>query len=281
MPTVVVTGGLSRGYGEVGDGDPIVWVPGTGLSGHIWTRHQVPAFRDRYRCITVDLRGAGESDAPAEPPYTVALLRDDVAQLVEALGVDRAHFVGFSLGAAIVQELALSHPELVATATLLSAWSSSPREHHIRRHYESRLLALDRAPIEVFRAFSFWMWAPSFIDDEPERTAEIEQLLGEASAAMTPAAYVNHFLADLSHDARDRLPGIRCPTAVVYGAEDLITLPQYNRRVAAAVPGAELVEIAGAGHMACAERPGEVNEAIRAFLERHPLRTPMSTTPEE
>jgi pimeloyl-ACP methyl ester carboxylesterase len=278
---VTVNEGVVLGYEEHGSGEPIIWIPGTGLSGRIWSPYQLPAFRDRYRCLAVDLRGTGESDAPTEPEYTVALLTKDIEDLVRATGIPRAHFVGFSLGGAVVQELALGCPELVASAVLLSSWASTPREHHLRRHYQARLIALERGPIEVFRAFGFWVWAPSLIDDEPDRAAELEALVAQAGGSITAEAYANHFRADLSHDALERLHEIRCPTLVLYGAEDLITLPRYNRTLAERIPGSELVEVPGAGHMACVERPQEVNAAIRSFLEHHPIAQPVGANTSE
>jgi 3-oxoadipate enol-lactonase len=275
VPRVTVNEGIALGYEEHGSGDPLFWIAGTGLSGRIWDRYQVPAFGERYRCVTVDLRGTGRSDAPSEPHYTVSMLTRDIEDLVRELGVSAAHFVGFSLGGAIVQELALASPELVASAVLLSTWACTPREHHLRRHYEARLIALERAPMEVFRAFGFWVWAPSLHDDEPERAAQLEALVGEVGASITPEAYANHFRADLSHDAIERLHEIRCPALVLYGAEDLITLPRYSRAIAERISGAELAEIPRAGHMACVERPQEVNGAIRNFLDRHPLAQPV------
>jgi pimeloyl-ACP methyl ester carboxylesterase len=111
------------------------------------------------------------------------------------------------------------------------------------------------------------MWAPSFVDDEPERMAELQDYFVGVSGSQPQHAYEQHFRADISHDALDRLPQIRCPTLVVHGAEDLITLPRYNRRVAEAIPGAQLQEIDGGGHIAWGERPAEVNRVIREFLD--------------
>ena len=173
MPRVTLDGGIAINYAEHGAGEPVVWIPGTGNSGRVWERYQLPDFTDRYRCITIDNRGTGESDAPEEA-YTVENMSRDVEGVVRALGLSGVAMVGFSLGSCIIQEIAIRSPELVGKAVLLSTWSSTPLEHHIRRHYEARLLALEKAPREVFGAFAFWMWAPSFVDDEPERMAELQ-----------------------------------------------------------------------------------------------------------
>ena len=267
MPKVTVNEGISLNYEEYGTGDPVLWIAGTGNSGEIWTRYQLPEFTDRYRCITVDLRGTGESDSPEDPPYTMKMLAKDVEDLVRELDLEGIPMVGFSMGSTIIQELAITAPELVGKALMLSTWSCTREEHHIRRHFEARLLALEKAPRDVFAAFAFWMWAPSFVDDEPERMQEIVDFFVSVSGSQPPHAYANHFKADLSHDTRGRLGQIKCPTRVVYGAEDLITLPRYNQRVAAEIPGAEIKEIQGGGHIAFGERPAEVNAAISEFLD--------------
>ncbi len=267
MPKVTVNEGISLSYDSYGEGDPVLWIAGTGNSGKVWTKYQLPEFTDRYRCITVDLRGTGESDSPADPPYTMQMLAKDVEDLARELDLGPIPMVGFSMGSTIIQEIAINAPELVSKALLLSTWTSTREEHHIRRHFEARLLALEKAPRDVFAAFAFWMWAPSVVDDEPERVDEIIDFFVEVSGSQPPHAYTNHFKADLSHDTSGRLGQIKCPTHVVYGAEDLITLPRYNQRVAAEIPGAEITEIAGGGHIAWGERPAEVNAAIAGFLD--------------
>ncbi|MGH2966674.1 MAG: alpha/beta fold hydrolase [Solirubrobacterales bacterium] len=259
--------GLSMYFEDHGAGDPVLWLAGTGTCGDMWNRFQLPAFTDRYRCITMDLRGAGKTDAPLEP-YSMSIMAKDVEGLIRHLELEQAHLVGFSLGSAIVQELALAAPLLVRSAVLWATWSSTQIEHHIRRHFESRLMQLSEAPPDVFRSAGFWGWAPSFVDDEADLMEQLEAFLGEVSS-IQPQARMEHYRADLAHDTLDRLGHISAPTLVLYGAEDLITLPRYNRRVAAAIPGAELQEIEGGGHMAFLERPDQCNAAIRDFLDRN------------
>jgi 3-oxoadipate enol-lactonase len=266
MPVATVNG-VELHYREAGQGAPLVWVMGTGMNGDAWHRYQVPEFEHRYRCVTYDLRGSGRSECP-DAPYSAGVLADDLAALLDHLGIEDAHFVGFSLGAATIQELALSRPHRVRSAVLLSTWSSTSIEHHVRRHYESRIYALEHADdFDVFRKFAFWMWAPSTVDDRYEELLALEQFLGSVSGARNRSGYIGHFAADLAHETLGRLPQITCPVLVVYGAEDVITRPPYNQRVAAAIPGAQLVEIPQAGHLAYLEQPTAVNAAIGKFLE--------------
>ncbi len=260
--------GINIRYEERGEGFPIVWIAGTGIGGGVWDMWQTPHFERRYRCVTLDLRGTGASDSP-ESGYSVRTFAEDVIGLVEHLGIKSAHFAGVSLGSAIIQELVLARPDLVRSATLISTWSSTPREAHIRRWFEARLLTLrSGAPIDVFRAFGFWMSSPTVMDLEPVLQSKVEALFAVNSAAQPLHAYIGHFEADLQHDTTDRLGQITCPTLVVYGDEDYITLPRYNETVAARIPNAQRHVIPNAGHFAWVERGAEMNEVIERFLDK-------------
>lgn len=266
MPAVTL-GELDVYYEDHGSGPAIVWIPGTGLRGSTWQR-QVEHFRDRFRCLTVDLRGSGGTSG-ADTTFTVADLAHDAATWLDTIGVAEATVVGLSLGSAVGQELALARPDLVSGLVLLATWSSSSNEHHIRRHFESRLYALENGPMDVYAQFAFWMSSPSLYDHEPELQTEVERLLRQQMSG-TAAGTAGHFRADLKHETRDRLHQISCPCLVVHGDEDLITLPWYNRAVADLIPGARLATIANAGHLAWLERPDELNHLIEQFLARSP-----------
>lgn len=269
------TNGVELAYSVTGSGPPLVWVAGTGIGGSAWHREQIPAFSSRFACLTFDLRGTGDSDAPAHG-YSVASMAEDTVSLVRHVFGDGAAvpMIGLSLGSAIIQEIAITHPEMVSAAVMVGTWSRTAAEHHIRRWFEARLLTLRRAPAEVFQSFSFWMWSPAVIDDEPDRMAELEQFFAEATRRQPVHAYEGHFEADLAHDTYDRLHRIQAPTLVIYGEDDRITLPRYNERVAAAIPGAESMCVPAAGHVVWVERGPEVNAGIAGFLDREGLVPP-------
>src|SRR3954447_9233610 len=130
MPMITCRG-IDVHYEEAGSGPPVVWIPGTGLCGSPW-QPQVAHFADRFRCLTVDLRGSGGTGGE-DTEFSVADLAEDVGGWLDAVGIDRAAVVGLSLGSAVAQELALARPGLVDRLVLLATWSSSTAEHHIRR----------------------------------------------------------------------------------------------------------------------------------------------------
>lgn len=266
MSQDLVANGIRTSVWRSGTGEPLVWVMGTGMSGRAWHRYQVPALEGRYECITYDMRGVGSADCP-DTSYTPRLLAEDLIALLDVLGIESAHLAGFSLGSCTIQEAALLAPERVKSAVLLSTWSDSSLEHHVRRHYEARKYALEHGPMDVFRKFAFWMWAPSMVDDEYARICELEDFVGTVSGSADISGFIGHFAADIAHDTLSRLPQIQCPTLVIHGDEDLITLPSYNRRVADAIPGCRYAVVPRGGHLAFLEQPDAVNAGIGAFLE--------------
>jgi 3-oxoadipate enol-lactonase len=262
----VVANGIRTSVWRTGRGEPLVWVMGTGMSGRAWHRYQVPAFEDRYECITYDMRGVGSADCP-DSPYTPRVLAEDLLALLDALDIESAHLAGFSLGSCTIQEAALLAPDRVRSVVLVSTWSKSSLEHHVRRHYEARKYALENGPMDLFRKFAFWMWSPSMVDEEYERICELEDFVGTVSGSRDISGFIGHFAADIAHDSLDRLPQLQPPALVIHGDEDLITLPAYNRRVADAIPGSRYEVVARGGHLAFLEQPDAINAGIATFLD--------------
>jgi len=103
-------------YVDAGAGEPLVLVMGFG-GDHLAWGLQLPAFAARFRVIAFDNRGVGQTDAP-DIPYSIAMMADDTVGLIDALGIDRAHVCGVSMGGMIAQEIALRHPARVRTLAL-------------------------------------------------------------------------------------------------------------------------------------------------------------------
>ena len=257
--------GVEIAWEERGTGIPIVFVSGTGVGGGVWSKWQVPHFSEKYRCITFDLRGTGRSSAPSDG-YSVRAFAEDCVALCESLGVEKAHFVGMSLGSAIIQEVAISYPNLVLSATLLSTWSCTRNEPHIKFWFESRLATLQSGDMDLFRKSSFWMFEPSTIEENLDLFNEINSIFKANSTEQPIHAYIGHFMADLGHDSSSRLNQVKCPTLVLYGEEDLITLPKYNLRVSEIIEGSIAISFKDAGHFLWLERGEEVNNVIDEFL---------------
>src|SRR5436190_17513142 len=119
----VEVGGLTINYDVQGEGEPLLLIPYTSAD-HACYAFQLPAYTEHFSCIALDLPGSGESDKPPGP-YSTEGYADQVAAFLGAVGVERAHVAGVSLGAAVGLHLAARHPERVRSLSLHSGWHAS------------------------------------------------------------------------------------------------------------------------------------------------------------
>src|SRR5689334_17762495 len=137
MPLAAVDG-LSINYDVQGEGDPLLLIPYLSAD-HACYAFQLPAYTEHFTCISVDLPGTGESDKPPGP-YATEVYADQLAGFLGAIGVERAHVAGVSLGGAVGMHLAARHPDRVRTLSLHSSWHRSD--------------AYLRAVVEMWRTFA-------------------------------------------------------------------------------------------------------------------------------
>jgi len=252
-----------------GSGPPVVLIQGVGLHGDGWLP-QVAALEPAYACLRVDNRGIGAS-LPIGAPLSVERMAGDVRALMDAAGWDDAHVVGHSLGGLVGLELALASPRSVRSLALLCTgaagrdlvqltwWSFriglrmkiGPRHLRRRAFLEMVLPAahLDGADHAALAA----AWAPLFgydLADQPLIS------LQQAAAARAYSA------AERLHE----LPQV--PTTVVTGSEDRVSRPEHGADLARRLPHARHVELAGGAHGLTIHLADEVNEVLRAHLER-------------
>jgi len=263
MPAVRVATGFELFYRESGEGDPILWIMGLGNDHRGWAL-QVPAFSDRFRCITYDNRDSGQSQR-ADEPYTVADMAEDAVALLDALDVEQAHVVGFSMGGGQAQELAIRHPERVRKLVLCSTYTSrDPRGAAI---FLSRVLLRERLTAEEYQRVTLpWAYTyqdyqrPGFID------GTIDAILNDPYP-QDAATYRRQVEATLSVDTEDRLDQVRAPTLLVFGEDDITTPLRFARVLESGIPNARLVLVPCAGHGLPWSHPDALNAAVRAFLE--------------
>jgi pimeloyl-ACP methyl ester carboxylesterase len=221
-------------------------------------------MKDDYACILFDLPGVGQSP-PSGGPFSLQRLINDTIAFLNELSISRAHLVGASVGAAVVQEICLQHPQRAASATLISTWSSTQRHHATRHWLEARMHALESRQWEVYDGFSYLLiGASNLASDDPR----IQAILSKRTELNPRAlqAEIGHYRAALEHEADARLSAISCPTSVIYGVEDVVTVPAYNEEVATRIPHCRITAIPAAGHLARIERAEEVTAALRTFI---------------
>jgi pimeloyl-ACP methyl ester carboxylesterase len=270
MPQTACRTGVTLNHETSGEGEPLLLVMGTSGSIPLWGE-MVPRLAERYQVIAFDNRGLGGSER-GEGAITVASLAEDASALLEALDVPRAHVMGWSLGSAIAQELALHHPEQVASAVMYATWARCDG-------FQRAVLSALRLPyavrdMEAALTSAGIAFSPQLLD-RPDFAQLLEPLLpafpqDEEQMQVT----TEQWDADLAHDTLDRLGGVTAPTLVVVGEQDLLTPPWQAKAVADAVPGArfELVTGPGSSHGMHIERPEDLVRIVTGFLADHPVR---------
>jgi pimeloyl-ACP methyl ester carboxylesterase len=255
---VVRTQGLDIAYERAGDGPPLVLAHGAAEDGRVW-RPQLDALADELTVVAWDEPGAGRSsDVPAG--FGLEDYASCLAAVVEAVGLGPAHVAGLSWGGTVVQELYRRRPELVATLILVdtyAGWKGSLPEAEVRARVDGARRMLAAPPAE------FDPTLPGLFAGEPP--AELVPLLEEMTAAVRPASLATQLAIMAEADQRDLLPRIAVPTLLVWGELDVRSPLSVAREFERAIPDAQLVVLPGAGHVSNLERPGEFNEAVRAF----------------
>jgi 3-oxoadipate enol-lactonase len=250
---------------EHGEGAPLLLVEGLGQAMWAW-REQVPVFAERYRTITFDNRGTGRSWIPAEP-YAIADLAEDAAEVLRGRA---AHVVGLSMGGYIALTLALAHPELVRSLVLVGTGAGGtnrvPRPDHVREAFGA---AIGLPPEEFGRRTMPYTFASGWTERNPERFATIL-----AARLERPTSYETieaHAEACYGFYASGcDVERIEAPALVVHGDEDLIVPVENGRALAARLPNARYVELAGRGHNLPLEDPETFNALVLDFLSQQP-----------
>ncbi|WP_406496749.1 3-oxoadipate enol-lactonase [Streptomyces sp. NBC_01604] len=232
---------------------PLLLGPSLGTSYALWDR-VAPELSATHRVIRWDLPGHGGSAAGLiGPGATVADLADLVLALADSLGIERFAYAGVSLGGAVGLHLAVHHPERVSSLAVICSSAhfngSKPWEERAAR---VRVEGLDRlADSADARWFTSGFTVPELVQDHRDADPEAYAACCDALAAF---------------DLRERLAEISAPTLLIAGREDPATPPAHLREIADAVPGAALVEIPGASHLAPAQCPEAVLTALRAHF---------------
>jgi pimeloyl-ACP methyl ester carboxylesterase len=242
-------------------------IGGLGADTYLWSK-QVPAFAERFRVIVFDNRGAGESDKP-DAPYTIPMLAADTMGLMRALGIERAHVVGASLGGLIAQELVVNHPEVVDRLVLVCTTSNGPKS--VRPSLWSlipMLFALRRTKdtaADIRRAFSIFAH-PKWLEANPD---EVEEYVAWRVAHPQPRyAFKRQRGAIKGFHREDRLGSISAPTLIVHGDSDRIAPAANARILGELIPDAEVVILENSGHACSFDQRDRFNDVVTEFLGR-------------
>ena len=260
MPKIAVAGGEIH-YEEHGGGEPLILVSGLNGVGRYWTP-QVPVFSSRFRVITYDQRGTGQSDQ-LQREFSVDGMAAELAALMDALGIARAHLVGLSTGGAIGQTLAIEQPHRVNKLVMCSTWTHC--DPWFRRLFEARREMYRLCGPELHAMFHpLWLYPPEYIN---AHDAEIDEERRRSAPAAPPREVsIGRINALLAFDRRAGLGRIQSPTLVIASSNDYITPSYYAEALARAIPGARLAVLEGGGHSISKTRADDFNRIVMDFL---------------
>ena len=262
MPKIAV-GDVELYYELVGnpDGRTVVFVNGLLTDTTSWQGH-LPYFTDRYRCLVYDCRGQGQSDKP-DQVYETARHTADLAGLVAALGIGRAHFVGLSNGGAAVLEYTAGHPAQVESAVVAGAYAYVDTILRVKLTSWVRAMEAGGSPLRFDVAVP-WVWGGRFLDENYAGLLRFR----EKGANMPMAWAMNLVRGAMVHDIRARLGDVIRPVLAIVGEEDVLTPPRLAREIVAAVPRGECQVMPGLGHAVALEDVEGFSRRVLDFFAR-------------
>lgn len=251
----VIANGITQFYRRIGQGPPLVLIHALGLDHRLWDE-QVPLLSSAFEVIAYDVRGHGQTEAPAGP-YTLADFAEDLEGLLDSLGVSSAHLCGISMGGMIAQELALSYPERVRSLVLADTTSEYNQE--ARRQFAERARVAEERGLAALAPPTTERWfTPEFRSHHPQEVARIMDIF----IACPPNGYAASCRAISRIDFTERLVNIHVPTLVLVGSRDTSTTPEMALKIHEYIPGSRYVQIADAAHLTNVARPEEFSQLV-------------------
>lgn len=263
----VRAGGLDFWLERAGSGPPLLLIAGLGYASWCW--HELQAgLRGDAATLAFDNRGTGRSDKPAGP-YSMALLADDAAAVLEAAGLADAHVLGHSMGGYIALTLALRQPQKVRSLVLVGTSPGGPGTHPVPQDtLKTWQLAGALPPAEYARRSMPHSFAPGWTDAHPEA---FERILARRLEFPTPAPnWLAQYGACVDYVAKGVDVGaIGRPATVIHGEQDRVVPHHNGKLLAQRLPGARFVSLKDAGHLPMLEDPPGFAALVRAHLAAH------------
>ncbi|WP_211270932.1 4-carboxymuconolactone decarboxylase [Streptomyces yerevanensis] len=234
------------------DAPVLVLGPSLGTTWHMWDR-QVPELMKHWRIFRFDLPGHG--GAPAYPAGSVNDLADRLLGTLDGLGVQRFGYAGCALGGAVGTELALRHPERVASLALIAA---SPRFGTADEFRQRGVIVRTNGLDPIARTSPERWFTTGFAAAQPAITEWAVQMVRTTD----PGCYIAACEALASFDVRPELGRVGVPTLVLVGSDDQVTGPAEARTLVAGIPDARLAVVPGASHLVPVEQPAAVTDLL-------------------
>jgi len=258
---------LTMNYDQQGTGEPLILIPYL-TADHACYAFQVAEYAKHFTCISLDLRGTGESDEP-NGAYSTEFLADDVAAFMRELGIPKAHVSGLSLGAAIGMWLAAKYPDTVTSLSLHSGWPKTDAYlSAVIEGFQVMAKAMGSVPEMVILALFPWCLTPELYAAKPDYVQSLAAFV-RSRPAQSLASFIHQSSAVIAHDAEAQLSRITAPTQITFGRHDVATSTRFADRMKGRIRNSELLIFEGCAHAPIYENVEEFNNQTLRFLKRH------------
>lgn len=264
MPKIHVNN-INMYYEVHGEGEPLVFVPGFSADHMMW----LPVLNDfakHYQVILFDNRGAGQTDVPTGP-YTIEQMASDVIELCKQLGIEKAHFIGSSMGGYITQMIAYHYPEFVKSVVICN---SALATNVVFGYYLKAQLELmkSNAPREwISRASCTWAFSHQFLS-KPGQYDQLIQAGLNNPYPFTIEGYEAQYAALEKFDSRPWINNIKAPVLVLASDQDIIFSEATTKMIATEIKHAEYYCFKECGHLPNIEYSKEYIEIVTRFLDK-------------
>jgi 3-oxoadipate enol-lactonase len=242
-----------------GPGEAVLLVHAIGCDHRMWDA-LAAELAPRFRVVRMDVRGHGRSEVTPRP-YSLEQLADDARDVMDSLGIDKAHWVGLSMGGMIGQAFALRHPKRLRRLVLANTTSSYGADGP--KMWEARAKAVSDGGMAAIKDVAMVRY---FSDEFRARGAAVVKTVGDRFLETPPQGYIGCCDAIRELDFTSRLDRIDAPTLVIAGEKDVGTPVSMSQAIAGAIPGARLAVIPGAAHLSAVENPAAFNKLVGDFL---------------
>jgi len=244
------------------NGEVIVLNNGIMMSTASWG-FQVRDLAKHMRVLVYDCRGMWQSDHP-EGDYTMELHADDLAALLKALGIAKAHIAGISYGSEVSLTFALNYPEM--TKSLIMMDGVSELTPLLRAQAHPWLIAAERKDAELLFATSIFL---NFSEDWIVKNQAVIELMPKTYGHINFESFVKLMKSFEAFNMTERLSEIKCPTLIVVGEDDLIKGRSHSERMLKGIPHAEYIIIPGGAHAICIDSFAPLNTMLIGFVLKH------------
>ena len=254
--------GINIAYTDSGIGRPVVLIHGYPFNRSLWNE-QIEALSTRHRVIAPDLRGFGESEA-APGTATMNVMAQDVALLLNHLGIARATIAGLSMGGYVALALYKQLPSRVSALVLADTRAQADTEEGKQTRAQQAEKAINEGMAGIADAMLPKLLTPETVSKHPEVVKRVRDMMLKTKPEGAAAALRGMAERD---DQTELLAKIAVPALILVGAEDAITPVPDSEKMHGAIPGSRLVVIENAGHVSNIERAEQFNDALLSFLK--------------